>query len=97
MVLALEAQLSELQKEREVASSVLLSCSRELSQSQATVTHRLGNIEADMMNLETEQEDLRVRLEAAQAEEKQLREELERLWEKERSLDGLDNVSIRWC
>lgn len=92
MVSSLEAQLKDLQRERDVASSVLLSCSRELSQNQATVAHRLGGIEADVQALEGEQEGLRARLEASEAEEKELREELERLWAEERELDSLDNV-----
>lgn len=92
MVAVLEAQLKEMQEERQIASRVLLNCSRELSQNQALVAQKLGSIEADMMALESEEKDLSARLEAGQAEEKLLRDELERLWEEERELDTKENV-----
>jgi hypothetical protein len=92
MATALEAQLAELTQERQSASAVLLSVSAELSQSQAMVAHKLGNIEADMLSLGGEEEDLSRRLESGRAEERRLREELERLWEQEREADAADNT-----
>lgn len=92
MVSTLEAQLHDLQEERQVASSVLLNCSRELSENQAIMSRRLGNIEADMINLAKEEEGLQRRLEIGHSEERLLREDLEALWEEERDLDMFDNV-----
>lgn len=94
MVAALEAQLVELQQERQTASEVLLNCSRELSQNQAVVAHRLSNIEADMLNLTTEEEDLSRRLEDGLAEERRLKADLERLWAEERDVDMTDNSNF---